>query len=136
MGENVFVNVIKLKIGGWGGYPALCERMANVVTGHIREEKREVTGGKRTAGGKQREGDSERGATLVSTAEQTWTRASREGSSRLQERQETGLSLRASRQHAQPVKARRRKRGNNIPVPKEKEAPSPGAPQCASSQSW
>lgn len=42
--------------------------------GHIREEKREVTGGKRTAGGKQREGDSERGATLVSTAEQTWTR--------------------------------------------------------------
>lgn len=83
--------------------------------GKARSDRREEDG-RREAEGR---GLRQRRATLVSTAEQTWTRASREGSSRLQERQENGLSLRASRQHAQPVKARRRKQGNNIPAPKE-----------------
>lgn len=33
MGENFFVHVIKLKIWGWGDYPALSEWLVNVISG-------------------------------------------------------------------------------------------------------
>lgn len=39
MGENFFVNVIKLTIWGWGDYPALSEWMVNVISGAYKRGK-------------------------------------------------------------------------------------------------
>ena len=115
----------------------MCEWMANVIMGHIREEKREVTGGKRTAGGKQREGDSDR-------EELHWSRP--------RSRREPGQAGKAapdSRKgrkmgfpseppdstHSQ-LKQEEENRETIYLLPRKTEAPSPGAPECASSQSW
>ena len=138
MGENVFVNVIKLKIWGRGHYPALCEWMVSVISAAYKRGKGGCDYRQKRRG--PWEGSRGKGTQKEKTLHWSWPRSrheaghAREAAPDSRKGSKMGFPSEPPDSTHSQSKQEEEKRETIYLFPRKVEAPSPGALECASSQ--